>query len=169
MELCTNEEHVITKMYKMLLQMNLEYEQVKECMIKWAKIFGYNITLEQWENMWNKGLKFTLNYNLKENFYKMMYRWYLTPDKLSKMYNGVTNVCWKCSQGEETFYHLWWTCEKAKKNWDQICIIIQKILKVNIQKKQELFLSGLMEKELEKQYGVLLLYMITAARLLYAQ
>ena len=80
------------------------------------------------ENIRNKGLKFTLNYNFKENFYKIMYHWYLTPDKLSKMYSGVTNVCWRCSLGEETISHLWWTCE-------QICANIQKILKVDLTKK----------------------------------
>ena len=99
----------------------------------------------------------------------MMYCWYLTPSKLSKMYNGVSSVCWKCLQGEGTFYHLWWTCGKAKKFWNQICTIIQKILKVNLQLKPELFLLGLMDQQFEKQHGTLFLYMITAARLLYAQ
>lgn len=42
-------------------------------MVKWAKIFGYNIQIDQWERMWLKGLKFSLSYNLKENFLEMMY------------------------------------------------------------------------------------------------
>ena len=49
------------------------------------------------------------------------------------------------------------------------CIIIQKNLKVNIQLKPELFLLGLMDQQLERKYGILFLYMITAARLLCAQ
>lgn len=36
------------------------------------KTFGYDILLDQWENTWKKGLKFMLNFNLKEHFYKMM-------------------------------------------------------------------------------------------------
>ena len=71
-QLCMNDELIITKMYKMLLQLNMEDEQVKDCMIKWARNFGYNIMMEQWEKMWRRGLKFILSYNLKENFYKMM-------------------------------------------------------------------------------------------------
>ena len=67
-------------------------------MIKWAKIFGYNIQMEQWENMWLKGLKCTLYYNLKENFYKMMYRWYMSLEKLSRMYKGFSDLCWKCEE-----------------------------------------------------------------------
>lgn len=47
--------------------------------------------LEQWENMWMKGLNFTGKYNLKENFYKLTYCWYLKPDKLLKMYKGISS------------------------------------------------------------------------------
>lgn len=51
-------------------------------MIKWAKNFGYNIQMEQWERMWIKGLKFALSFNLKYFFNKMMYCQYMSPDKL---------------------------------------------------------------------------------------
>lgn len=60
----------------------MEDEQVKNCMKRVTKILRYNITLNLWENMQKKGLKFTLNYNLKKIFSKMMYCWYLTQDKL---------------------------------------------------------------------------------------
>uniref|UniRef100_A0A2D4G001 Uncharacterized protein n=1 Tax=Micrurus corallinus TaxID=54390 RepID=A0A2D4G001_MICCO len=81
----------ITRVYKLLLNFYLENEYVKHGMIQWAKNFGYNRMLERWENMWTKSLKFTLNYNVKEKFYKMMYRWYLTPDKLSEMYKSISS------------------------------------------------------------------------------
>lgn len=83
-------------------------------MIKWAKTFGHNIEMEQLENMWLKGLKFTLSSSLKQNFYKMMYCWYLSPDKLSRMYKDISNLCWKYDQHEGTFYHVGWMCNKAK-------------------------------------------------------
>lgn len=40
--LYANDKHVIAKMYKFLLSFEIE-EQVKECMIKWARNLGYNI------------------------------------------------------------------------------------------------------------------------------
>lgn len=49
-------EHVIAKLYKLLLKCEVE-EQVKECILKWIKNFGYNALMEQWKNMWPKGLK----------------------------------------------------------------------------------------------------------------
>ena len=63
--------------------------------------------MEEWENMWGNGLKFTLCTNLKENFYKMMYRWHMSPCKLSRIYKGVSGKRWKCEDQEGMFYHLW--------------------------------------------------------------
>lgn len=59
----------------------------------------------------------------------MMYQWYTSLEKLAKMYK---NKWWKCDQQEGTFYHLWWTCTKARRFWIQIHSIIQKFLKINI-------------------------------------
>lgn len=74
-------------------------------MVKRAKNFDYNSQMDQLESMWLKGLKFTLPYNLKENFFTMMYHMYMKPNKLSKMYKDTFNHCWKCEKLEWTFYH----------------------------------------------------------------
>ena len=91
------------------------------------------------------------------------------PSKLSKMYKGVSGKCWKCKDQEGTFYHLWWTCKKAKTFWKRIHSIVQKILKTTIELKPGTFLLGLMDKNVKDKGGSLFSYMITAARLLYAQ
>lgn len=39
-DVCTNNEHLIAKVYKLLLTMNQEDEYIKYCMIKWAKHLG---------------------------------------------------------------------------------------------------------------------------------
>lgn len=48
-ELCTNDEHITIKMYKPLLKYQIEEEQMKECMVKWAKNFGCT-TVYRWTN-----------------------------------------------------------------------------------------------------------------------
>lgn len=50
-DLCRNDEHVIVKMYKLLLKLEREGEQVKDWMIKRAKNFVHNIQMEQWQDM----------------------------------------------------------------------------------------------------------------------
>lgn len=59
-----------------------------------------------------------------------MHCWYLTPEKLSKMYKEISNKCWKCNQDEGASYHVWWTCKKEKSFGNQIRGLIQKILKM---------------------------------------
>lgn len=85
--------------------------------IKCTQYFAYNIMLDQWENMWYKELKFTLNCNLIENFCKMRNHWYIRTENLSKTYKGVSNIFWKRNQCEGVFFvcYLRWTCNKAKK------------------------------------------------------
>lgn len=71
--------------------------------------------MEQWGHMWTKELKYTLCYDLKYFLNKIIYRWYLTPNKLFRMYKNIPNTCWKCKEQEGTFSHAWWTCKKSKK------------------------------------------------------
>lgn len=49
----------------------------------------------QYMDEWNK---FKLYYNLQVNFYKMIYCWCSSSEKLSKMYKDNSNLCWKCEQ-----------------------------------------------------------------------
>lgn len=63
-------------MYKLLLNWHLKDEMVKDVMVKWAQDFGYTVELEKRENLWTKDVKFIACYLIKENFLKMMYRWY---------------------------------------------------------------------------------------------
>lgn len=47
----------------------------------------------------------------KENIYKMFQRWHMKPDKLTKMYPGVSNKCWKCKKHLANDYHIWCLCD----------------------------------------------------------
>lgn len=58
-------------------------------MIQWAINVTHEILVEQWEKGWHKGMKFTLDINLKENFYKVIYSWYMTPTRLARTYKHV--------------------------------------------------------------------------------
>lgn len=72
-----------------------------------------------------------------------VYRWHMTPKKLAKIYKNASNVCWKCRNQEGSLYHMWWACPKAKEFWTLIHRNMQKILKIKIVKRPELFLLGI--------------------------
>ena len=67
--------------------------------------------------IWQNNIKLTKSVNFKENIYKMFYRWHTTPEKLSKIYTDVSNVCWKCEAHVGSYYHMWWTCRVTKQYW----------------------------------------------------
>lgn len=50
--------------------------------------------------------------------------------------------------------------DKAKKYWDQIFTLNQKILKINITLKSESFFLVLIDKKLERKFEILLLSML---------
>lgn len=75
-----------------LLKIKTEDEVVKEVMMPWARNIGYTILLESWEKIWTTNIKITKATAYKENLYKMFYRWYITPEKIAKMFPGKSNT-----------------------------------------------------------------------------
>lgn len=71
----------------------LEQETKGENRLKWEHNLGYEIDLENWKNFWEKNINFTACYLLRENYMKIYHRWYLAPDRLSKMNKTNNNKC----------------------------------------------------------------------------
>uniref|UniRef100_A0A670ILE0 Reverse transcriptase domain-containing protein n=1 Tax=Podarcis muralis TaxID=64176 RepID=A0A670ILE0_PODMU len=159
----------LSRMYNLLLKWNTQDEMVKSSMIKWAQDIGHDIELADWEKLWTTDVKFTACNALRENIMKMIYRWYMTPAKLAKIYHLPNNKCWKCNETEGTFYHLWWTCPKIKAFWEMIYNEIKKVLKRTFNKKPEAFLLGMVGQMVPKKDRTFFMYATTAARILLAK
>uniref|UniRef100_A0A670K5X3 Reverse transcriptase domain-containing protein n=1 Tax=Podarcis muralis TaxID=64176 RepID=A0A670K5X3_PODMU len=168
-ELLESKTKTLSKMYNLLLKWNTQDETVKSAMIKWAQDIGHNIMFEDWERLWNTGMKFTACNALKENIMKMIYRWYMTPVKLAKIYHLSDNKCWKCKEAEGTFFHLWWTCPKVKAFWEMIYNELKKVFRYTFPKKPEAFLLGMVDQKVLKKDRTLFMYATTAARILIAK
>ncbi|KAK9401681.1 hypothetical protein NXF25_010037, partial [Crotalus adamanteus] len=116
---------------------------VLDCIVKWAQNFDEPVLLETWEIIWVRNVKFTQAQNLRENFYKMFYRWYLDPQKLSRMYSNLQPKCWRCGCLDATYYHIWWSCKSIKVFWIKIWWNIQKNFNRRIKFTPQLFLLGI--------------------------
>ena len=116
-DLIKNNHKVIAKMYQLLLEWEVMEETVKSSMVKWAQDIGRPIMMREWEHLWRVSMNFTTSSNIKENMMKIQHRWYLTPSKLSKIYKGTTNVCWRCGGTNGDLFHMWWICQKIKTFW----------------------------------------------------
>uniref|UniRef100_A0A670ITK0 Reverse transcriptase domain-containing protein n=1 Tax=Podarcis muralis TaxID=64176 RepID=A0A670ITK0_PODMU len=168
-EIIESKSKILSKMYKILLEWETKDEEIKEVMVKWAMDLGHNIEYKKWSKLWNEGLKFTASAAIRENLVKMVYRWYLTPEKLSRMYKTADKICWRCKIKEGSFMHMWWTCEEIKKFWDQVYNELKKILRYTFPKDPEAFLLGMVGKEIQEKDKILFQYSTAAARILIAQ
>lgn len=76
---------LISKIYKILLENYTADKAVKEQMIKWAINISAEIQMDQWEFLWKRAIKISMSSTLQENFFKMIYHWYMTPKKIAKI------------------------------------------------------------------------------------
>ncbi|XP_060542666.1 uncharacterized protein LOC117676053 [Pantherophis guttatus] len=84
---------------------------------------------------------------------------------LYKSVIGLLLYIARCDCLDATYYHVWWTCKKVKAFWIKIWWVMQNVLKKKDQFSPQLFLLGIV-KGFTSGETKLILYMITAARLL---
>lgn len=162
----------ISKIYKILLRRDLESETIKDNMVRWAQDVGHTITYENWQKAWRLTNRFTASQDLKENYMKVSYRWYLTPLQLKKMYKLNDELCWKCRKDPGSLYHMWWSCHKVRNFWGKIHQTIQKIFKTNFEMKPEVYLlnmCSILNNNIINKHWRVMLYMVTGARLVLAK
>uniref|UniRef100_A0A803T8M6 Reverse transcriptase domain-containing protein n=1 Tax=Anolis carolinensis TaxID=28377 RepID=A0A803T8M6_ANOCA len=161
----------ITVMYNNLLSWDTESSRVTKAMTTWAKNIERPIQMQEWESIWNKKMKYTYSVDLKENWLKLIHRWYLTPKKIGLMYKNANNKCWRCKTQTGSYFHMWWKCKKLGKFWTAILEESNVILKTKFIKKPELLLLGLYncDDKIDPNTDKLFTFFITAARLVIAR
>lgn len=167
--LLNKEPKQIHKIYTILPQEELCEETVKETMIRWARNLGHPIQLDEWQQLWSVNYKLTVATSYKENLLKMFHRWHIPPARLAKMSSNVLDRCWKCNNKEASFYHCWWTCREAKRFWIKIYNWLKQMLKQEIKFNPELCLLGMVPTTSKKEEKYLIIHIMTAARLAWAQ
>lgn len=73
----------------------------------------------------------SINVTMKENHFKLIYWWYLTPQKIKikikRVFPQTDGKSWKCQKDDTGFLHMWWGCCRIKAFWYQVHEIIQEI------------------------------------------
>lgn len=60
--------------------------------------------------------------------YKILLRWYHTPEELNKYFPETSNRWWRCHAEIGSLYHVFWHCKEIKGFWSQVHEEIQEIL-----------------------------------------
>uniref|UniRef100_A0A803SZS4 Reverse transcriptase domain-containing protein n=1 Tax=Anolis carolinensis TaxID=28377 RepID=A0A803SZS4_ANOCA len=169
--ICQSNKKVISILYSKLLEWELQSEGTTKAMIQWANNIGRPIYIHEWESIWRKKIKYSYSTDMKENWLKVLHRWYLTPKKIGLMYKKANNKCWRCKTQIGSYHHMWWSCKKLEKFWTMVLEESNKILKTNFKKAPELLLLGLYDQSImvDRNTDKLFTFCITAARMLVAK
>lgn len=68
------------------------------------------LSLEQGQTIWSRATKSSICTHYKENTYKVLILWYMTPSCLLAIYPLALNHCWRCHKDQGTLLHIYWQC-----------------------------------------------------------
>lgn len=86
----------------------------------WHKNINHLFTLEQWGGIWSSSLCRSCSSNIQMLTYKILYRWYMTPQRLHRIDRAVPDKCWRGCGKSGSFIHCWWDCVKVWSFWAEV-------------------------------------------------
>uniref|UniRef100_A0A8C5QA48 Reverse transcriptase domain-containing protein n=1 Tax=Leptobrachium leishanense TaxID=445787 RepID=A0A8C5QA48_9ANUR len=92
-------------------------------MIRWDKDLSFESSKEDWFYATETVYKYTRSTNLRESHLKLLYRWYLTPNRVAHI-SGQPNVCWRCGTSGGSILHIFWQCPLLATLWGKVCRLI---------------------------------------------
>lgn len=110
------QKKLLSKSYNLLLSLKRVTDKAQRQLMLDLNI---GIAKQVWEEMCTFNHTFSLNVAIRENRYKILHRWYLTPFQLSLMYPEV-NKCWKCGHLKASYLHVSWDCGRINTFWCSI-------------------------------------------------
>lgn len=62
---------------------------------------------------------------IQETNYKILSRWYRTPELLHKFSPMIPDTCWRCQKEKRTLLHIFWSCPKLAHFWKVVRETVQ--------------------------------------------
>lgn len=136
---------------------------------RWENDLGDGVSEGKWYRIKNFSWSFSQNVGIQESRFKLLSRWYLTLDKLAKMYPQMKGECWRCHGRGADFLHVWWSCDKVVKFWKEINSKVQEMMMVQAPlNSRAVLLLGFEDSKLKKCKDFIA-HLLTSATLLIAK
>ena len=159
---------LISDTYRLLNSRSFPTQGKHAYMLRWERELGEEISETEWQTIWSQAAKSSLCTLYKENAYKILYFWYMTPAILHAIYPSSSDRCWRCQGARGTLYHIYWTCPKIVPFWTETQQLLSRLLGVLVPWSPKLFLLGVSALRISKSSKKLLRHVLTAARCLVA-
>ena len=136
---------LISAIYQAFSSMNqINSTHIKE---RWGTETQKEISNEDWEQICLEAHRVT-NANIWREFkWKVIVRYFRTPQITAKMSSTHTNKCWRnCGDYIGNHLHIFWSCSKLQQFWEEVYQALKEVFHVDIPQDPQIALLGLKPK-----------------------
>lgn len=156
-----SQKGLTSDIYKLLNSHNMDSQGKHGYMLNWEKALGEEISPEQWQSIWSAKSSICILY--KENTYKVLFSWYMTPSHLHAIYPTALDRCWRCLRDRGTLLHVYWQCPSLQPYWRSVWDLLQWLFEMDVPLHSKLYLLRLLPPKLSKLAKKLANQILTAA------
>lgn len=138
-------------------------------MVKWEEDLNKQFSPAQWQSAISWAHKSSSCANHKEQFHKLLSRWYFTPRRLAIAYPTVSPHCWRSCGATGSLLHIFWACPNLTPFWDSVKGLISQLLHIPCPQGPEFCLLLLSIESIPPVNRQLVCNILHAARLLIAR
>uniref|UniRef100_A0A803J9X8 Reverse transcriptase domain-containing protein n=1 Tax=Xenopus tropicalis TaxID=8364 RepID=A0A803J9X8_XENTR len=158
----------ISQYYALLLEMNPQ--EISSYMKTWESEINTAIEPIDWNKAFSTLFSSISSIRLLETSVKLMYRWYMTPARLYRIFPATaSNKCWRNCNQIGTLTHIWWDCPVISQFWLTIFPILSELFRIDIPISPRLALLNLDLDHIPWNKKRLLIHILAATRLLIAR
>uniref|UniRef100_A0A8C5P8P1 Reverse transcriptase domain-containing protein n=1 Tax=Leptobrachium leishanense TaxID=445787 RepID=A0A8C5P8P1_9ANUR len=136
--------------------------------LTWERDLQHTLSADQWRECFLLDCKKFRCISLVEAMKKILYRWYITPNREHHYNPHVPRTCWRCEEEEGTFFHTWWACPRLTTLWGQVATLSSEILDAEIVPTPEVSLLQMFPDSLTKFQKQLLAHILSVTTTLIA-
>lgn len=142
------DKKVIYHFYQIFLDMNLNNTlQIKG---RWETEMNTDIPQDIWEEICTKAHLVTNSNIWREFKWKVITRFFRTPEIVAKMGPTHSNKCWRnCGTQIGNHTHIFWTCPKSRTFWERVFEALKEVFHQNFTKDPKVALLGVIPEGID--------------------
>lgn len=109
----------------------------------WEDDLGGEIAEDVWKEVACSWYKTSREVQTRLITYKVIHRSYKTPSKMAKLKLRESNMCWRCGNNIGTLIHMLYECQRTHDLWENIILLLNKILRTNLVQSPALCILGI--------------------------